>query len=451
MLKTPGGGDMQLIADVNGFHHLIHFSNIQKPVIHVFNDQLQLQVTRELNIKIPESSNIGVLKVKDYYVIYLHTPRPSRHQLLKIYGNGAISDISYLLNNPADSSWNKSKATFQLFNINNEFFLISHTYYNDIKRIQTTIVKLETERKAEVVTKLAFPFNNSVDHLREATLINNHLLVVKMSQDESGSSLLTLLKINCSSGNIKSKQFESGKYLYSSPTIRYNNSDSSVFIYSMLQTPPGYRGVRPGTFMVRLDNSLKEISPITILPDVFKDNTASSFVVEKNKATGWLHFSPLYNGRRTRVNRSNDPSFNSSNPDTRFPYSYDVSYNTPPTAVRMTLLNNKLEKEKDSLIKNNGNYYKIHPGPYAQFVMHNTAYLLVVQELVAKKRGLLLISPNEDGYFNTEPVRVYNQFNFMLSLLQTGGDNYFIVPFTNKNEMGLMKVTLNSQISTTSK
>jgi len=444
VLKTPGGGDMQLIADVNGFHHLIHFSNVKKSVIHIFNDQLQLQATRELNIRIAENSNLRLLKVNDYYVLYVHTLRPLQHQLLKIYGNGAISDISYLLNDPADSSWNKSKATFQLFNVENNFFLVSHTYYNNIKKIKSTIVKLEPERKAEVVTKLMFPFNIRTDQLREVSLSNSNLFILKTSQDEAGTSILTLLKINCASGDILSKQFESGKYLYSTPTIRYNSTDSTTFIYSLLQTPPGYRGVRPGAFMVRLNHALNEIAPISIVPDVFKDNTASSFIVEKNKTTGWLHFSPVPTNRKTGVSVSKDV-YSAFDPDFRYTQSYSYSYYTSaPTAVRMTILNNRLEKEKDSLVKNNGNYYKIHPWPYAQFVMHNTSYLLLVQELVAKKKGLLLVYPNERGYFNTVSVRVYDKFNFMLSLLQSVGDNYFIVPFTNKNEMGLMKVSLNN-------
>lgn len=444
VLKTHGSGDLQLIADVNGFHHLIYFSNVKKPVIHIFNDQLQLQATRELNIKLAKNSNLRLLKMKEYYVLYVHTQRPFQHQLLKIYGNGAISDISDLVNNPADSSWNKSKATFQLFNIENNFLLVSHTYYSNIKKIKSTIVKLEPERKAEVVTKLMFPYNLHTDQLREVTLSNNNLLIVKTSQDEAGTSILTLLKINCASGNILSKQFESGKYLYTSPTIRYNSTDSSIFIYSLLQTPPGYRGVRPGAFMARLNHSLNEVVPISIVPDIFKDNTASSFMVENNKTTGWVHFSPAPTNRRTGVSVSKDV-YSNIDPDFMYTQSYDYSYYTSaPTAVRMTLLNNKLEKEKDSLVKNNGSYYKIHPAPYAQFVMNNTSYLLLVQELAAKKRGLLLVFPNENGYFNTVPIRVYNQFNFMLSILQTGGDNYFIVPFTNKTEMGLMKVTLNN-------
>lgn len=444
VLKTPGGGDMRLIADVNGFHHLIHFSNVKKPVIHIFNEQLQLQATKELNIKLAENADIRLLKVNDYYVLYAHTHKPLQHQLLKIYGNGTVSDISYLINDPSDSAWNKSSATFQLFNIDDKFFLVSHTYYNNIKKIKSTIVKLEPERKAEVVTRLIFPFNIRSDQLREVTLNSKNLFIVKTSKDEAGTSILTVLKINCASGDILSKQFESGKYLYASPTIRYNNADSSTFIYSLLHTPPGYRGVRPGAFMVRLNHTLNEIAPISILPDVFKDNTASSFIVEKNKTTGWLHFSLAPTNRKTGVVVSKDV-YSTLDPDFVYSQTYNYSYFTSaPTAVRMTLLNNKLEKEMDSLVKNNGNYYKIHPWPYAQFVMHNTSYLLLVQELVAKKKGLLLVYPNENGYFNTVPVRVYDKFNFILSLLQTVGDNYFIVPFTNKTELGLMKVTLNN-------
>ena len=443
VLKTPVGGDIRLVADVNGFHHLIHFSSSKQPVIHIFNDQLQLQATKELNIRLTENSNIRLLKVNDYYVLYAHTEQPLQHQLLKIQGNGAVMDISYLLNDPADSSWNKSKATFQLFTIDNNFFLVSHSYYNSIKRIKSTIVKIDTERKAEMVVSLVFPFNIRTDELREATLNNNNLLIVKTSQNESETSILTLLKINRASGEILSKQFESGKYLHSSPTLRYNNTDSSIFIYSLLQTPPGYSGASPGAFMVRLNDSLNEIAPISIVPDIFKDNTAASFIVEKNKLTGWLHFSPAPTDRKTGFSVTKD-IFSSLDPNFIYTQTYNYSYYTSaPTAVRMTLLNNKLEKGKDSLVKNNGRYYNLHPWSHAQFVLQNKAYLLMVHELTAKRKGLILMYPTEQGEIESIPVRVHHQFNFILQLVQTA-DNYFIVPFTDKKEIGLMKVTLNN-------
>ena len=227
VLKTPVGGDIRLVADVNGFHHLIHFNSSKQPVIYIFNDQLQLQATKELNIRLTENSNIRLLKVNDYYVLYAHTEQPLQHQLFKIQGNGTMIDISYLLNAPADSSWNKSKATFQLFNIDNNFFLVSHSYYDNIKRIKSTIVKIDIERKAEVISKLLFPFNADTDYLREVTLSNSNLFIVKTSQEEAGTSILTLLKINSTTGDILSKQFVSGKYPYTSPGIRYNGQDSS--------------------------------------------------------------------------------------------------------------------------------------------------------------------------------------------------------------------------------
>ena len=404
---------------------------------------MQLQATKELNIRLTENSNIRLLKVNDYYVLYAHTEQPLQHQLFKIQGNGSMIDISYLLNTPADSSWNKSKATFQLFTIDNNFFLVSHSYYNSIKRIKSTIVKLDIERKAEVISKLLFPFNADTDYLREVTLSNSNLFIVKTSQEEAGTSILTLLKINSASGEILSKQFESGKYPYTSPGIRYNSQDSSIFIYSLLQTPPGYRGASPGAFMVRLNDSLNEIAPISIVPDIFKDNTASSFIVEKNKPTGWLHFSPAPTDRKTGISVTKD-IFSDLDPNFIYTQTYNYSYYTSaPTAVRMTLLNNKLEKEKDSLVKNNGRYYNLHPWSHAQFVLQKKAYLLMVHELTAKRKGLILMYPSEQGEIGSLPVRVHHQFNFMLQLVQTA-DDYFIVPFTNKTEMGLMKVTLNN-------
>ncbi len=443
VLKTPVGGDIRLVADVNGFHHLIHFSSAKKPVIHIFTDHLQLQATKELNIRLTENSNIRLLKVNDYYVLYAHTEQPLQHQLLKIHGNGTMIDISYLLSDPADSSWNKSKATFQLFTVDNNFFLVSHSYYNNIKRIKSTIVKMDVERKAEVVSKLLFPFNTDTDYLREVTLSNNNLFILKTSQDEAGESILTLLKINRASGDILSKQFESGKYLHSSPTVRYNIADSSVFIYSLLQTPSGYRGARPGAFMVRLNDSLNEIAPISIVPDIFKDNTASSFIVEKNKTTGWLHFSPAPTDRKTGITVTKD-IFSSIDPNFISTQTYNYSYYTSaPTAVRMTLLNNKLEREKENLVKNNRRYYNLHPWSHAQFVLQNKAYLLMIHELTAKRKGLILMYPTEQGEIGSLPVRVHHQFNFILQLVQTAND-YFIVPFTNKKEIGLMKVTLNN-------
>ena len=450
VFRTPGAGTLQLLANINGFHHLIYFSNIKKPVVYIFNNQLQLQSTKELNIRITENCDIRLLKLKDYYVLYAHTLKPSRHQLLKINRDGVSSDISALLNKPADSLWNRSTATYQLFNNEDSMFLVSHTYLHPVKKIRTTVVKLNPESGAAISAQVLFPFNASYDELKEVTLQKKQLLILKNSKDEDLKNTLTVMKADLLRGTQLSKQFESGKYVYYNPALRYNISDSTIFIYSMLTTPAGYRGVRPGLFMVRLSSTLNELSPVQTIPNIFRYNAITTFIVEKANTYGWMSFS--YSQKNfgtststlmpTRVTRP--PEFYPIEASIENYYYYNNDYGTAPTAVLMILLNNRLEKAKDSVVKNNGNYYKIHPSPHAQFILKNTACLLVVEELAAKKKGLLLVSPGDKGNFNTLPIRVYDRFDFMLTLLQTDDDNSFIVPFTNKKEIGLMKVTLSN-------
>lgn len=448
-VKIPGTGYVRLIADVNGFHHLIHFPVNKKPSVSVFNEQLQLHTTIELNIKLPENCDVRLLKIKNYYILYAHLQNTSKHQLIKINGNGTSSDISSIVNNPADSLWNRSTGTFQLFNNNDSLFIISHSYHNQVKKIKTTIVKFNPELNLFAVSQMLFPFDLDFEELKEATVYKNNLLILKTSKDEDAKNTLTLFKLDLRTGKLLSKQFESGEYLYYSPSVRYNTTDSSIFVYSMLTAPFGYRGARAGMFMVRLNSSLNEITPIRIIQNIFRDNTVSTFIVEKTKTSGWISFSNIQKNNGLKMNpnsRKTDFSdFNNMEADFRYSYSYDNYTNqNSPTAVRMTLLNNRLEKAKDSLVKNNGSYYKIHPSPYAQFILHNTPYLLLVQELAPKRKGLLLVYPNENGYFETVSIRAYNRFNFLLPLLQPVDDNYFIVPFTDKKDMGLMKVTLNN-------
>lgn len=443
-VKDPGGGTLKLLANVNGYHHLIYFGYAKKPVVYVFDSQLHLESKKELNIPIAENCDVRLLQLKDHYVLYTHTDRPSVHRLIKINKDGVATDISNLLNKPADSLWNRSKATFQLFNHNDSLYLIAHSYHEQLKRIKTIIVKPKAEPGTSAFTQLFFPFDFGYDQLKEVTLLKNQLLIVKTSKDEDGKNILCIIKTDIATGNQFSKQFESGKYVYHNPTLRYDTADSSVFVYSLLRTPFGYRGARPELFMARLNNTLNEISPVQTLPNIFHGNAASAFLVEKKHSLGWMCFTyDLQSfGRGSRLpadqfspyideaRRFSDNYYN--------PLVYDENQ---PTAVSMTLLNNKLERKADSIVKNNGNYYKVHPAPYAQFVLQNTAYLLLTEELVAKKKALLLVYPGENNYFETVPLRVQSNYNFLLPQLQVVENKYILVPYIDKKELGLMKVT----------
>lgn len=447
----PGGGELQLLANINGFHHLLYITHGKKPAVYVFNDQLQLHTTEELNIRFPEKCDIRILQLNDHYLLYLHTYQPSYHQLIRINKEGNSQDVSFLLNNPADSLWNKSTATFQLFNSNNNLSLIAHTYHSQLKQIRSTIVHFITDNKKST-TQALFPFDLQYDDLKEATLQKNQLLILKTSKDEDEKNILSFYKIDLRTGAFFSKQFESGKYLYFNPKFRYNANDSSFFLHSMLRTPFGYRGANPGMFMANLNSTLNETVPVQTLPNIFRNNAASAFMVEKTNTLGWV--SSFYLQSKSYSSNSNldkssvlqgfiPPSANYTpyTPEVGLnAFSLNSNYDSKPTAVLMTLLNHRFERAKDSLVKNDGNYYKIHPWPYASFTMQNRSYLLLIEEIVAKKKGLLLVYPGEKNHFETIHLRVQSNYDFLLPQLQVVENKYILVPYTNKKELGLMKV-----------
>lgn len=443
--KDPGGGTLKLLTNINGYHHLIYFGYAKKPVVYVYNNLMQLQGKKELNISIPENCDVRLLHLKDHYVLYTHTDRPSVHKLMKINRDGIATDISYMLNKPVDSLWNRNKATFQLFNYNDSMYLIAHSYHEQLKKIKTTVVQPKDEPGISTFVQLLFPFDFDYDQLKEVSFLKNQLLIVKTSKDEDGKNTLSIIKTDIATGTQFTKQFESGKYVYHNPTLRYNIADSSIFVYSLLRTPFGYSGARPELFMARLSTTLNELSPVKTLPNIFHGNAASAFLVEKKHTLGWMCFSYDQQsfGRGSRIpSHQFSPYIDETRRFSDNYYNPFVYNENQPTAVSMTLLNDNLGRQTDSIVKNKGSYYRVYPAPYAQFVVQNTAYLLLTEELAAKKKGLLLVSPGENGEFAMQPLRVYDQFDFLLTLLQPAGDNAFIVPFSYKKEIGLMKVTL---------
>lgn len=461
LVQIPSSGDIRLVADVGGFHHLIHFSENSKPAIYVYNSQLHLVESLELNFLLPKKCDIRLLQLKDYYILYTHTQKRNNHQFLKITGDGAVTNISHIANNPADSTWNRSTATFQMFDIDNSLVLTSLTYLKEIRKIRTAIIRPALDSGVSAVNYLLFPFSAENEELKEVTFRNNYLHVLKNSKDENGNNTLTLLKLDTKEDKHFYRHFDIGKYIYLNPAIRFNSTNATILVYSMLRLPYGYKGSVPGVLVATLDSALTEINPAKAIPEIFRGNTLSTFLVEKTKTDGWLTFTNFPTRSDYKVQIQSDlptPAYAQLTGDyfSYFPNNtvinsyvyYDNSTNSNPTnnpvsAVRLTVLNSKFEKAKDSLVKNKGSYYKLHPSPYAQFQLKNTPYLLLIQELAANKKGLIMLFPNEKDKLESVSLNVYHPYDYLLSLTQPVGDNYFVVPYTYKKEIGLMRVMIN--------
>jgi hypothetical protein len=453
LINLPADGDFKLVSDVGGFHHLIHLAANTKPSITIFNNQLHLQETIELNFNIPAKCDIRLLKLKDHYILYLHPSKTSSHYLTKITGKGLVTDLSNLTHNPEDSVWNKAISAFQLVEMENNLALLSHSYIKEVKKIRTTIVKPGLNGTPATVQHLLFPFQYEYDELKEITFKNNYLHVLKASKDEEGNNTLTLYKVHISNNKLFFRHFDSGKYLYYRPGVRISDDGKTSFIYATITVPTGYKGAKPSMFVTKLDSILNEISPAKTIPDIYKGNTASVFMVERTATNGWINFSyiPKINERPPPAPQpitvvtdyvNFDPSVNNINSLNNYNFVYTP--HQTPTAVRISVLNNDFQKVQDSLVKNKGNHYTLHPAPFAQFTLQGIPYLVLTHEIVNNKKGLLALYPNENDKLEAIPLNVYNPYNYLLHLLQPSGDKEFIVPFIDKKEIGLMKVTLDN-------
>ena len=451
LINLPEDGDFKLVTDIGGFHHLIHLAANKKPSITIYNNQLHLQETIELNFKIPEKCDIRLLKLKGYYILYVHPSKTSNHYFTKIAGNGLTTDISNLTGNPEDSAWNKATTAFQLFEIENNLALLSHSYIKEVKKVRTALIKPGLNGAPATVKHLFFPFQFENEELKEIIFKNNYLHVLKTSKDEEGNNTLTVYKVDIATNKLLFRHFDSGKYFYYRPSLRISDDEKTTFVYATITAPNDYKGAKPSMFVTKLDSLLTEINPAKTIPDIYKGNTASVFMVERTTTSGWINFSyiPKINEKAPPVpppvtgivdyvnfdmSLNSLPSLNN--------YAFTVTPHQTPTAVRITVLNNDFQKVQDSLIKNKGNYYKLHPTPFAQFTLQNIPYLVLTHEIASNKKGLLALYPNENDKLETIPLNVYIPYNYLLPLLQPSGDNGFIVPFTDKKEIGLLKVVL---------
>lgn len=453
LIKTPGKGFVRLLAGVNGFHHLIQFSPNSKPTIFLFNKDLNLESTFQPNIQIDENTEVKIIQFENDYWLYSHKIKSSIHQLFKINGNGISTDYSDLLNNPVDSIWNKSTSSLNLSKIGNSLYVIANKYFDHLKKSKLSFIKIEPGKQAFVQDQAYIPFDIANEHLREITIFKNKLFVLKTGKDEKGNNVLYVLKLNITTGQSYANQFESGKYLFLNPSLRINSTDSSVLLYSMMVAPDGLTSVKPSLFIVRINESLNELVPVKILKEVIPETSASSFIVEKDNSSGWICFSqypkeysnylPIYYKSSTSLSHSYDFNFlNTYIAPNNNTLPLTVAGQSNPKGIAFTILNNRLEKEADSIIKNKGRGLKTDPLAYKPFVLNNQSYLILTQKLTRKSKALVLIKPDKNSTLQSISIRPFDRYEYLLSLLQTDTDNAFVIPFLSKNEMGIMKVTL---------
>ena len=132
----------------------------------------------------------------------------------------------------------------------------------------------------------------------------------------------------------------------------------------------------------------------------------------------------------------NDPA----NADLAMPPVYFSGYDQPK-AVRFTVLDEAFKIANDSLIANK-KIYNVQPRPFAQFTLHQKPSLLLVQNLTSRQKTLLLVNTDVNGRVNSTDIRVVNKYDCLLPQLQVIDETSVIFPYLYKNEIGLIKLTV---------
>lgn len=428
--------ETQLVSNINGHHHILTFTYNRKPSITVFDPQLQLKEKKQLDFTIRKDCEVKLLSFPNHYFVYMHFSKPSAYEIWKVDDEGNSVYLSMRFKQIVDSIFRNNTSTLQLLNIHDGLYLTASLYYDTIKTMQSTIVQLDDQLTSLKIVKLYYPFDKDNEILRQTSLTKNALFILKAVTDQKDGNRLDLIKIDLASGKMIANSYKTTTNFYSDPRFVIDEKDSSILVYSMIRGEKIDRMV----FISRLNSELQEQSPLTILRSQFRENTLSNFLFVKGGQSLWLNMFGNRRFQRTIYGRNVEETFGSMN---RPAYSYgtnNLSYNQP-TAVRFTILDKEFKVVNDSLIANKKKIMEIQPGPFAQFMMNDKGYLVLIQNYTPKRKGLMLLTADDNQYFSVTPLPVYDRFDYLLHQLRST-EKYFIIPYVAKNEMGLVKVTM---------
>ncbi len=445
--RTPLADAMQVVTDVGGRHHLLYFTAGKKPQLFVFDGMLQSFIKTEIDVRLKEGCDLHTVPFTTWYLLYLHVPGTGLHQLFKVQSDGEAEEVSYLLSNPADTAWNRSTATFQLFNQSNRLVLVAHTYYDAVKKISSRVVRFDSSLAMPQVSAVSFPYDKALEDLQQVSLAGNALLVLKTVKDEDKGNSLDVLKMGLSTGGMVSNSFNSGSHQYVNPVLYFNAVDSSVLLHSLVREPLNAGRFQRTVFIANLTQELCEKTPNALLKSLIPANTAASYLLVKGSNPRWLAMVNSFRVQRLGVRYStpltsavNSPTAVAIGTSQEYRYGAGIEYNIP-TAIRFTVFNDQFKKIKDSVVANSGTFYDVQPRPYGQFVIDKKACLLLIENFSIRQHGLVLFSGDANGGLSAVSIPVYDRNDYIIEQVQAV-KNSFILPYTHKNETGLLKITL---------
>jgi hypothetical protein len=311
----------------------------------------------------------------------------------------------------------------------------------------STVVALDKEFNSLSKQKVFYSFDKDNETLQQSLLTGNNLLLLKTSRNEEKGNSLDVVKVDLTIGQSISNSFNSGLHLYVNPSISYSPKDSSILVHAVVREPAGSGRAQRNVFINRLNFSLQEQAPLTLLKSQFRNNPAATYLLVEGASPCWLNVTGNIRVPGRTSTASLAQSFITDDAGVvRLSRTSLPSFTTPeynqPTAIRFTVLNENLKPVRDTLIPNSKTIFDVQPRPYAQFAMNNKSYLILIQNFSSKRRGLLMVNTVAGGGLTTSDIRVFDRYDYQLPQLQAVGNSYFIMPYTHRNEIGLVKIKM---------
>ncbi len=466
--KMPFADATKLVANISGLHHVLSFTFDEKPSIHIYDDKLQLVSKKEIQFKFQQRLLAQVIPFKDYYFLYIHQSGQPKHDFWRIDAQGNAVDVSENFQRIIDTTFKKNVNTLQLVNRGNQLFVLVNTYYKEIEKSIYTVVHIDKNLSTVSTRKIVFPLK-SFEGLRQVTMFGENLIILKTSGDSTGYSL-QLIKANLNTGKLLMNDFSGNSSPYTNVGFRYIAEDSSFLIYSL---------VRGAVFISKLDTALNFRMPVVLVKNRLANRSGSNYfflpgneqqcinmssgIQRAPRTTSRMQNSQVrytfdgvasYNNSFQRFGESAelyaDRMYREGVPVLSNRYDYDNyrtsgSYRTssaPDPPLCFSVLDKQLALLRDSLVVNGKSTPNVHPTSAQNITLHNKSYLLFTQSFTPKKQGLLLVQANGNDELQISDLMVNDNFEYLLSELQPVNNDYVIIPFRHKREMGLVKITM---------
>lgn len=445
---------LQLVANIDGNHHLLSFNNNENPEIFIFNSELELQARISMPFKYPERSEIRIIRFDNFYYLYIHPRFSKKYQFWKIDGKGNVTDYAPFFQKLLASQSHNIKLGFQLIANQNNLWMVYHTALDDLDK--NTVIIAQTDSLLNVVftQKVKYNFKRDEEKLhQEILMFGKYLLVLKTAR--SGTSL-ELMKVYLNTGYTISNTFASSGYFYSQATFNYNMADSSVTVSSLLTEPRTTSDPKRFIFVSRLNKVLVEEVPFTILRSQFLKNTGTNFLlvdglskwmrlrVEREQTNRTVYEDPLTLYQDLTMPDANFQNITDNNrllTKMSQPRSYSGAVD-PQQSVRFSLLDKEFKIISDSVVRNTSDSYTLKANQFIRFAVNNKEYMLVGQQFVKKSRGLLMIYANDNRQLIYKDVRVADRYDYLLAKSQVIRDEGIIIPYIHKLGAGLVKITI---------